>query len=395
MGDNFNNPADMGVQSEPPNLSENIWGSNDFADDNAQFDGSNVSSEDVGGLGQSLGNEDVTSNGVGQVDSSDIWGQPSSSNGAPSQPSGIPDPWGQPSNSNNMSNQSAMGSDIPDPWGQSSDSNNMSNQSAMGSDIPDPWASGGASVQQSSEGTSSDVWGQSGGVEDPWGQLQNNDSQATDPWAQTQDNSGAYDPWGQQGQQSGAQDAWNQQQNNQLNPQDMNGMPQQGTPQLPPRQFNMSTKKVAVILAGGFILLALIVMFFSKIHVSQKPAPQQAQQSQQTQQPQQSAPQASNTQQSQVDAGAVVLTQVPDSTVMTFGAETLEMNGVVAEKVRYVQGHQLVYCIKINISFAGSSETVNYYCNSAPFGQVSVGDMVVISYNQVDDNYISVISISK
>ena len=166
-----------------------------------------------------------------------------------------------------------------------------------------------------------------------------------------------------------------------------------------PKQFNFSTKTVAIILAGVFLVIAFILLGVSKIHIDKKPETTQSVQTQQpTQQQQTSSEPASGSSSKQtvntVD-GSVTLVEIPDSVALNYSMDVLEVNGTVREKLKYVQGHQVLYCVVIDISFAGSSETVNYYCNSASYNQVSQGDLVFVEYQQVNDEYVSIVSIKK
>lgn len=169
-----------------------------------------------------------------------------------------------------------------------------------------------------------------------------------------------------------------------------------------PKQFNFNTKTVALILAGALVVIALLFMGIDKIHIKKNTSNKQPQQQVQ-QQPQQVSSSAQTQRQEQSkqnsnianDAGKIVLVEIPNSTTMNYATDVLTANGTVVSKTKYVQGNQILYCVSIIISFADSSSTVNYYCNYASYNQVSKGDLVVVTYQQVEDNYISVNSISK
>ena len=162
-----------------------------------------------------------------------------------------------------------------------------------------------------------------------------------------------------------------------------------------PRQFNLSMKKVALIVGVVGVLLALLLLGLSKIHFSPKqpsnptPPPQQVEQ-----QPPQQEP-SGNQGTSAADVDKVVLVEIPDSMKLDYNGDVLEMNAKVISKLKYVQGHQVLYCVNLGVALGASSETVSYYCNLSSFNAVSEGDIVIIKYQQVNDSYISIMSISK
>lgn len=171
-----------------------------------------------------------------------------------------------------------------------------------------------------------------------------------------------------------------------------------------PVKFNFSPKKASLIIAGVLLTLALVLMVIDSIKISpkqnqQQPVQQTQQQDnitqQQTQSQPQSQPQTQQQSQSVTSQGSAVLVEVPDSMSVSYSGDIQEANGKVIDKKKYVQGHQILYCITINISFGSSSENVSYYCNYNSYNQVNVGDVVVISYQQVNDSYISVNAIQK
>lgn len=275
------------------------------------------------------------------------------------------------------------------------------------SDIPqdsgdDDWSNFGDEGQEQSQ--QEDGW-------DGWneGQSQQDIPQNGGFIGQTQEDWGSWDNQGGQNQtaDNGFGDFENQQNYN--NP----------VQESVPKQFNFSTKTVALILAGILVVIALLFMGIDKIHIKkntssnsaqqqqqvqqQQPQQQQPQQQQPQQQPQQDSSSTQTQQQEQSqqssnvanDVGRVVLVEIPSSTTMNYATDVLTANGTVVGKTKYVQGNQILYCVSITIAFADSSSTVNYYCNYASYNQVSKGDLVVVTYQQVEDSYISINSISK
>ena len=278
-------------------------------------------------------------------------------------------------------------SDIPqnsgdDDWSNFGDEGQEQSQQEDGWDGWDDWNEGQSQQDVSQNG------GFVGQTQDNWGSLDNQDSQN-----QTADN-GFGDFESQQNYSNPVQESF-------------------------PKQFNFSTKTVALILAGILVVVGLLFTGIDKIHIKkdtssnksqqqqqvqqQQPQQQQSQQQPQQQQPQQdsSSTQIKQQEQSQQDnntdndAGRIVLVEIPSSTTMNYATDVLTANGTVIGKTKYVQGNQILYCVSITIAFADSSSTVNYYCNYASYNQVSKGDLVVVTYQQVEDSYISINSISK
>lgn len=189
-----------------------------------------------------------------------------------------------------------------------------------------------------------------------------------------------------------------------------------GIQEFQPRRFNLSMKKVAFIVLVAGVLAALLFLGLDKIHIGRKtpsqsnsPPTQQTQQGQQSNQSQ-NQNQGGNQQSQQEPSGGsqtdqpsqntpvvdgVTLIEIPDTMTLDYNGDILEANGKVINKLKYVQGHQVLYCINIGVAVGSSSETVSYYCNYSSFNAVKEGDIVVLKYQQVNDSYISVISISK
>jgi hypothetical protein len=285
--------------------------------------------------------------------------------------------WDNFNNSNNSDN-----------WGSqqqtNSDWNDFDNQQQAGSD----WDNFQSQQQQSSSSDWDNFQSQQSSG-DNWGSSQNQQSSG-DNWNNFQNqqptNGGFIDA------SSDTTEEWNNFQNQQGYE---NASPVQESQ---PVQTNLSTKKIAFILAGGLILIALLFMFIDKIHITKKDTT--ATQTTTTTQTATSTEASSNTTQSQstttnVASGSVTLVEIPSSTSMSYSSDVLDANGVVSAKTKYVQGHQILYCITINVTFGSSSESINYYCNYSSYNAVSVGDVVVVTYQQVEDNYISVSAISK
>lgn len=278
-----------------------------------------------------------------------------------------------------------------DDWGDDTSSqSSIENTQQSGDD----WEDWGDSGEQSQQESSSDDW-------DDWG----SDSQQTDTKQ-------SWDNWGSSSDQ-------NQSSNNFIDDsQDVNqtwsSQPQDYQTQSPtesPIQTHFSTKTIAIIVAVAILGIALLLMGIDKIHFSKKPVDTNTNTTtstvQQQQQDDASTQQSSNTQSSNTQSEALddsqntgalnsaTLVEIPDSASMTYSNDTLKANGKVTDKKKYVQGKQIVYCVEITIAVGSSSETVNYYCTSATFNQVGMGDILIVNYVQVDDSYVSITNIEK
>ena len=161
----------------------------------------------------------------------------------------------------------------------------------------------------------------------------------------------------------------------------------QPIPESPPKKFSFSPKVVGCILCGVILVVALLLSAINSIKIKPKNTQQQ-----QVAQTQQSAPQSVAQPSGKND---VALIYVPDTTVMNYSGDIYEVNGTVANKLKFVQGKQVIYCIQISLAFGSSSETVNFYCNYATYNAVSSGELVLVKYQQVSDGYISVNEVTK
>lgn len=181
--------------------------------------------------------------------------------------------------------------------------------------------------------------------------------------------------------------------------------------------LNLSPKVVAFIVAGALIVLAVILLLLDKVHIGKntdgntsvstdlqptgdiqiddeyvqdlevKPADDDTVEVHESTQ--------SSTSESKEEDQGVVLTEIPDSTSLDYSGDMLEANAVVASKLKYLQGHQVLYCIVLRVSFGSATDIVNYYCNYSSFNSVEVDDIVSITYQQISDSFISVNSIAK
>lgn len=307
-------------------------------------------------------------------------------------------------------NQDNSLADESDNWKESSDvSSSNSDDSQDSNEDNDDWdawwdssESEGDLVQQDNS-KESDDWGEwNNSVSDD----EQSNSQSDNLLSQDSSDDNSWGSWYQESSQNTNMSDSSSNFNNQTYQGDV------GTE----KNFQFKPKTVGLILASVCIVLALIFMGISKIHIQKKEPVQnnQVATNQQsgttddsnTQNTQESNSQSNDggTEQqdtsesntgSQSDTNRVVLVEIPSTTSMNYATDVLTTNGSVVNKTKYVQGHQIVYCITINVAFGSSTETINYFCNYASFNQVNKGDVLVITYQQVEDDYISINSISK
>lgn len=253
--------------------------------------------------------------------------------------------------------------------------------------------------------------------DDGWGSFKSDDQASSSPqsdgWdTSTQDDFVSSEPEQSQGSFiSQEDDGWGKTSGVDYNPQ-----PQQpivstdyassevNTPDFQPKKFNLGLKRVALIIAVLCLVLALVFLGLDKIHINKKPTSTQPSQTTPTQTSQtdtrtqdetgEQTPQTQpSTQPTNVDS--VVLVEIPKDTHLDYNGDILTANGKVINKLKYVQAHQVLYCVNIGVAFGSTTETVSYYCNYSSFNAVSEGDIVVLTYQQVNDSYISILSISK
>lgn len=230
--------------------------------------------------------------------------------------------------------------------------------------------------------TSQDIWGDTSGSD--------NGAVNNDVWGTHEDVSHDNDIWGQA--ESTTQAGWS------------------GTDDITPSQapaqssvrepvaFNFGTKTVAIIIAVLLVIGIGVLMFFDGLAKKKQQAVLDTQSvvGQSTSATSEQSVQSDVEQPSQsVQAGGIQLLEIPDTTSLNYSGDVYEANGAVAEKKKFLQGSQVVYCVVVNIAVGASTETVNYYCTYASFNAVSVGDVVVVSYQNVGGKLISVTSISK
>lgn len=232
----------------------------------------------------------------------------------------------------------------------------------------------------------------------------------SDTSQQTESSNDGWGDWGSSSQQNGGFINPNQSDDNFIDPsqddsqswanQSQDYQTQQVTE--PPIKTNFSTKTIAFIVAGGILVVALLLMGIDKVHINKKDTTNTNTNTTVVQEEQRNTGGSSSQQEqsnqvaeSQTSMDSAVLVEIPNSTSMTYSNDTLKANGKVTDKKKYVQGKQIVYCVEITIAVGSSSETVNYYCTSATFNQIGKGDILIVNYVQVDDSYISITNVEK
>lgn len=259
------------------------------------------------------------------------------------------------------------------------------------------WGDWGDQSEQQPAKSSDDDWGD-------WSGTQSDTPQQTES-----SNDGCGD-WGSSSQQNGGFINPNQSDDNFIDPSQDDSQSWANQPQdyqtqqvtEPPIKTNFSTKTIAFIVAGGILVVALLLMGIDKVHINKKDTTNTNTNTTVVQEEQQNTVGSSSQQEqsnqvaeSQTSMDSAVLVEIPNSTSMTYSNDTLKANGKVTDKKKYVQGKQIVYCVEITIAVGSSSETVNYYCTSATFNQIGKGDILIVNYVQVDDSYISITNVEK
>lgn len=256
------------------------------------------------------------------------------------------------------------------------------------------WGDWGDQSEQQPAKSSDDDWGD-------WSGTQSDTSQQTES---------SNDGWGSSSQQNGGFINPNQSDDNFIDPSQDDSQSWANQPQdyqtqqvtEPPIKTNFSTKTIAFIVAGGILVVALLLMGIDKVHINKKDTTNTNTNTTVVQEEQQNTGGSSSQQEqsnqvaeSQTSMDSAVLVEIPNSTSMTYSNDTLKANGKVTDKKKYVQGKQIVYCVEITIAVGSSSETVNYYCTSATFNQIGKGDILIVNYVRVDDSYISITNVEK
>lgn len=170
-----------------------------------------------------------------------------------------------------------------------------------------------------------------------------------------------------------------------------------------PVQVNMSKKKVALVVSGVLILLAIIVSIFGRMKVT-KTSNNSSQvvvtpsvEDNSTDQTDAPVNNSGNSSTNNVasDGSSRTLVELPSDVSLNYATDVENANGVVTSKTVLAQGSQLMYCVKIRGTFGSSTQDVDYYCTYATYNAVKVNDLLAVTYQVVEDKYISINSIEK
>lgn len=234
---------------------------------------------------------------------------------------------------------------------------------------------------------------------DDWGSPDDTSSDNLDEYWNSQDDNSANgnfvensdnteDYWGNQEQYVPNQDDYwdNQEQyvSNSDSEQDKKG-----------NKTSFSPKIIAIILAGVFLVLALILFIISAIRSKPNNSGSDNQSVQLQTQQSTEVTSKNNNDNSNNKSSDYKMIEIPDSMNINYSGEVYDIEGTVLEKKRFKIGSQLMYDIKIHIVLGSDSETWNYYCGYNAYKGVSIGDNVVVSYQVPQEGYISINSVSK
>ena len=144
------------------------------------------------------------------------------------------------------------------------------------------------------------------------------------------------------------------------------------------KKFNFNYKQAALIVAGGFILLALLFFGISKIHITRNTSSQQQQLKKEVNQVQQSS------------TGSQTLLYVPSSTDISYDSNIITSNGKIKSKEKYLLGNQLLYDLSIELPTGTQTVILHYYCTKDTFDKVYKDTEVIVDYQVASDNYYSI-----
>lgn len=153
-------------------------------------------------------------------------------------------------------------------------------------------------------------------------------------------------------------------------------------PQIKKKEF--SYKSVAVILAGAFIVVAILLTVFDNISISKNTKNKDSQE------------QVGQTQEGGTSqTSSISLVDVPADTSVNYNSNVETQTVKVQNKVRYLQDGQLIHCIDLALNIGGTTKIVHYYCGYNVYNSVSIGESVNVEYQYVSETVISVVTISK
>jgi hypothetical protein len=138
----------------------------------------------------------------------------------------------------------------------------------------------------------------------------------------------------------------------------------------------IGTKTLAFGVLGIGIVIALVILFISRIDISKK-------------EPASTAKPQTNTQtQVQADIGLTEVTGVDSNTEYT-------LSGTIHDKVYYAANNQVLCGIKIKMEFGSESQIWTYYCAYNIYKQENIGDTEQVTYSKPNDKFIMIHGVSK
>lgn len=221
---------------------------------------------------------------------------------------------------------------------------------------------------------STDAWSDTPNTSDAW--PTDNSTSANDAWSNVQE-----DPWNSSSENNTeANDAWSEV--------DDYWGETTNTPQVdaPAEQAGtnthnakpIGTKTLAFGVLGVGIVVALIILFFSRIDISKKEPPK--------------APATQNNTNTQTQTETnVSLTEVTN----VDSNQEYTVSGTIHDKVYYAANNQVLCGIKIKMEFGSESQIWTYYCAYNIYKQVKIGDTVQVTYSKPNDKFIMIHGVSK
>ena len=200
--------------------------------------------------------------------------------------------------------------------------------------------------------STNDAW--SNVQEDPWNSSSENNTEANDAWSEIDDY------WGETTNTPQADASAEQAGTN--------------THNVKP----IGTKALAFGVLGVGIVIALVILFISRIDISKKEPPR--------------APVTQNNTNTQTQAETdVSLTEVTGVS----SNQEYTLSGTIHDKVYYAANNQVLCGIKIKMEFGSESQIWTYYCAYNIYKQVNIGDTVQVTYSKPNDKFIMIHGVSK
>lgn len=271
-------------------------------------------------------------------------------------------------------------------WGSSNNPDwNNTNSSGTASDSWNVNASGNTS---SSWGESSWNVANNSGVGDNSSWNVSNSEQSGNDWG----SSGTWQDSGKDWDNSEVNEDWGNTDNfyNGENQTQENISPVQ---EKPIKTFNLSHKQIGIVIAVVLVVASLVLLIIDNTKVQSKQPKQQKVSTQQT--TGNSQPDRKSTTGGSSNTSGISMVEIPENTDLDYESVLLEGTGTVTKKVKYLNNHQVVYCLVINIAVGSAQEVVTHFCSYDIYSSVNIGDLIKVTYQQVQSGYISVNKVTK